>query len=403
MNRICMYMPSASGGHPLYVQELMTAMVQRSGDAGDLELVSSIDLEDRFMSSQYAVHRILPGLRKKNEFGNRLSWACNRTMHYARRERCFLNWLRTRPDITAVHFQEFSCWLPTLLGAIRRMGLKIFYTAHFVRPHAYPAIFPHTAWDARHRLACHLCDRLFVLSEQVRDELAQFIGSPHPAIDIAPHGVWTIGQSSTSSALDQRLNQKKLLFFGTMRQNKGLDLVLEAMPQLPDFQLTIAGAPLEMGYFYNQVMPKVRQLIANGARIEVIDRYVNDQETASLFAGHSALLLPYTREFTAQSGVIFLALAHEIPVVCSDVGGLSDILHDFQIGAAFSESRADAFVAAVHSLFAQSQTGTLARNIRQARKHFSWNEAARATWRGYSQTFKEDIHANECAVSNISA
>lgn len=402
MNHICMHTPSATGGHPLYVQELMTALSRRADSENRVELVTSVDLEDRFVSADYPIHRILPPLRHKNEFGSRFTWAANRMVYYPYRERCFLNWLRNRPDITGVHFQEFNFWMPPLLRAIHRMGRKIFYTAHYIRPHAYPPLLPLAIWDMRHRLACRLCDGLFVLSEQVRDELSEFLGPSHPPIEVAPHGVWTIGQAPPQTPLVEKLKQRRLLFFGTMRRNKGLDMVLEAMPQLPEFHLTIAGAPREADYFYNQIMPKVRLLGAAGTTIEVFDRFISDQETNWLFASHSAILLPYTQEFTGQSGVLFLALAHEIPVVCRGVSGLNDIVEHFRIGTTFREPTVAALVTAIRTLFAEEQVGDLAGNIRQAKEHFSWDQTARATLKGYSRIFQEDSTANDCRVVTIS-
>lgn len=402
MKRIVMHMPSASGGHPLYVQELMVALSRQADDDNRVELVTSVDLEQRFLSSEYPIHRILPRLRHKREFSNRLAWAINRMAYYPYREWRFLKWLGSRPEIVGVHFQEFNFWMPPLLRAIRRMGRKTFYTAHYIRPHAYPPLLPRPLWDARNRLACRLCDGLFVLSPHVRDELSEFLGPSHPPIEVAPHGIWTIAQTSQTPSLEERLKHRRLLFFGTMRRNKGLDLVLAAMPQLPDFQLTIAGAPREADYFYKEIMPKVQLLRSGGARIEVLDRFITDEEAAALFASHSAVLLPYTQEFTGQSGVVFLALTHEIPVVCRAVSGLNDILDHYEIGTSFVEPTASALVSAVRQLFAQGQSSTLAGHIRQAREHFSWDQTARATLRGYAQAFAEDSRTNDCHVATIS-
>src|SRR5207244_1722341 len=112
--------------------------------------------------------------------------------------------------------------------------------------------------------------------------------------------------------------------------------------------------------------------------------FVSDEQAAELFASHSAILLPYTKQFTAQSGVVFLALAHEIPVVCSEVGGLGDVLDSFQIGTTIHEPTAASLVAAVRQLFAEARTSDLARQIHDAKDHFSWEETARATIAGYS-------------------
>ena len=401
MNRICMHMPSASGGHPRYVRELMNAMVRRAAGEFEFELVSSVDLEEHFDSPIYKVHRLLPPLRKKSTFPNRLAWVANRAAHYPRRELAFLKWLRSRPDIDIVHFQEFNVWMPWFQQRIRAMGKKIFYTAHFVRPHAYAPIVPPALWNGRHRMACRRCDSVFVLSERVRDELLEFLGPERPPVLIAPHGVWTVPSTARITPLSQRLAERRLLFFGTMRRDKGLDLVLDAMPQLSEYQLTIAGLPLEKDYFYNEVMPKVRSLQSLGSKIEVIDRFIPDQEVASLMARHSAILLPYTEQFTAQSGVIFLALAYEIPAVCSKEGGLQDIAHESPIGTIFTQRTAAAFVAAVRELFGNNAVPELANQIRLAKNRCSWWEAARVTLDAYSSALHEHHKTHDAVVPAI--
>jgi glycosyltransferase involved in cell wall biosynthesis len=187
----------------------------------------------------------------------------------------------------------------------------------------------------------------------------------------------------------ERLAPKRLLFFGTIRRDKGLDLLLDAMPQLGGFQLTVAGAPCEAGYFRSEIMPRIRQLRSAGHPIELIDRFVSDEQAGSLFASHSALVLPYTKDFTAQSGVVFLALAHEIPVVCSEVGGLGEVLDSYQIGTTFHAPSVNALVGAVRRLYAETQFADLAHQIRKAKDHFSWEKTARATMAGYALTANE--------------
>jgi glycosyltransferase involved in cell wall biosynthesis len=371
----------------------MIALSQVARGEVEFEWVSSMDLEDRFDSRHYAVHRILPRLLNRSGFRTRLSWAASRSVHYPYREWRFLKWLKTRPDITAVHFQEFNFWLPPLLRAVRRLGKQTFYTAHYIRPHSYPPLLPRALWDKRHFQACRLCDGVFVLSSQLRDELSQAMGPSHPQIRIAPHGVWTVGHPREVPTMRERLARKRLLFFGTIRRDKGLDLLLDAMPQLSGFGLTIAGAPCEAGYFHNEVMPRVRRLQSAGHRIDVIDRFVPDEQAASLFASHSALVLPYTKDFTAQSGVVFLALAHEIPVVCSEVGGLGEVMESFRIGTTIDEPSVIALVGAIRRLCCEPHLADLAGEIREAKDHFSWEACARATMAGYALTDNESCLA----------
>ena len=98
MDRICMYTPTASGGHARYTHELLTALSHR-GDVAAVELVTSEDVDPRFRSDRYPVHPILPRLAHRREFRTRLGWAMNRATHYPRCERRFLAWLEGRRDI----------------------------------------------------------------------------------------------------------------------------------------------------------------------------------------------------------------------------------------------------------------------------------------------------------------
>ena len=60
MNRVCMYVPSANGGHARYARELMTALAQAGQRGYAFELVSSEDLEQQFRDVPYDTHPILP-------------------------------------------------------------------------------------------------------------------------------------------------------------------------------------------------------------------------------------------------------------------------------------------------------------------------------------------------------
>jgi glycosyltransferase involved in cell wall biosynthesis len=57
-------------------------------------------------------------------------------------------------------------------------------------------------------------------------------------------------------------------------------------------------------------------------RVTVVNRYVHDDEVATFFAEADVVVLPYTR--SSASGPLHIAMAHGLPVVLTDVGGLRD-------------------------------------------------------------------------------
>jgi glycosyltransferase involved in cell wall biosynthesis len=386
-----MYTPTSDGGHARYTWELLTALAEQPqhDTAGKFafELVTSSDLAPRFRSELYPVHAILPPLSERGSFGSSAAWVADRLTHYPRREALFLEWLRGRPDVAGVHFQEWTPWLAgRVIRAIRRMGKRVFYTAHNVVPHRRPPFVPGWMMVRWFRNGCRACDGLFVHTDHLATKLSRSLGAPHPAIHVVPHGVWTIARGPRDPSVRERLAWKRLLFFGAIRRNKGLDLLLRAMEHLGDYSLTIAGMPLEPEYFHGEIIPWVSRLRTAGARIELMDGFVPEEDVPALLARHSAAVMPYTEQFVAQSGVVFLALAHELPVVASEAGGLRELFGQFPIGATFQQRTPEALAAAIRSLETADAPALLGA-IRGAQRRFSWDDAARATLAGYAAVF----------------
>jgi glycosyltransferase involved in cell wall biosynthesis len=383
MASICMYTPSARGGHALYTFELMNALSQHARDGRCFELVTSEDLADQFKSEQYPIHAILPRLRDRKEFVHATGWAANRFTHYPRREATFLKWLEARPDITGVHFQEKHWLAGRIFKRLHESGRKVFYTVHNVRPHQYPVGIPKAMMDRWNRASLRMCDGLFCHTKLLANELGEFLRREHPPIHISPHGTWTVNQAVDVAPVPERMKWKRLLFFGAIRRYKGLDLLLTAAESLAGFSITIAGEPDDWGYFNHEVLPHVERLRRMGVAVEVLSRFIPEQEVGPLFARHSAIILPYTREFVAQSGVVFLALAHELPVVASEVGGLRDLFAEFEIGVTFSDLTPGGIAAAIRNFFQRLPDGQIVQQMRLAKSHYSWSTAADATIAGY--------------------
>ncbi|HEY2584131.1 MAG TPA: glycosyltransferase family 4 protein [Tepidisphaeraceae bacterium] len=379
-----MYTPSASGGHALYTRELMTALARHADADRRFELVTSDDLADEFRTDAYPIHAILPRLRHRKQFRTPIGWAVSRALHYPRRERTLLNWLKTRPDVTGVHFQEYKPWLARrLFGALKASGRRIYYTVHNLRPHDYPPGVPKRLMDHWNHQSWRMCDGLFVHTERLAGELAELLGKSHPPIHVSPHGTWTVDRPVEVPTVEERLRWKRLLFFGTIRRNKGLDLLLQAAEELPGYSITVAGETGDYDYYNGVITPQVQRLRDRGMAVDVRLRFTPEAEVGPLLAAHSAIVLPYTRKFMAQSGVVFLALAHEMPVVASEVGGLRDLFGEFEIGTTFDDLTPHGLASAVRRLFDHVPHGDLAAQIRAARRRYSWSAAAEATLAGY--------------------
>ncbi len=130
------------------------------------------------------------------------------------------------------------------------------------------------------------------------------------------------------------------LFFGRIRDYKGVDVLLDALPHIrkciPDFRLIVAGSGADR---------RLRERITNEPEVDFYDRFIEDAEVPGLFGSADVVILPY-RE-ASWSGVASLAANYGIPIVGGAVGGLSEQLAHGGLGQRVPPDRADLLAEAV--------------------------------------------------------
>lgn len=113
----------------------------------------------------------------------------------------------------------------------------------------------------------------------------------------------------------------RLLALGIVRPYKGVDVLLEALAQVPGPTLTIAGE------LWGAAGERVRELAARlGDRVELRAGYVPATALAGLLAAHDVLALPY-RSATASQNAL-LGFAHGLPVLATRVGTFAEEVSD---------------------------------------------------------------------------
>ena len=133
-------------------------------------------------------------------------------------------------------------------------------------------------------------------------------------------------------------------------------------------------------------------------KIDLREGFLPEEKIGELFHAHSAVVLPYTNGFAAQSGVVFMALAYELPVIASEAGGLRDLLAQHKIGDTFPEPTAPEIRAAVNHLFNQIDPKVLATEIHSARRTFSWDNAAAVAVAAYGSPRERSLPQDDCAL-----
>ena len=118
-----------------------------------------------------------------------------------------------------------------------------------------------------------------------------------------------------------------------------------------------------VGEFYDPI-EKYQKLISDlgiDSHIQIINRYVANEEVVPIFERADVLVLPYLS--ASQSGVARIALSNGLPVIASSVGGLSETIIDGVNGMLFTPGDSGALAARLVSYFTNNLGPSLSANI----------------------------------------
>lgn len=259
-------------------------------------------------------------------------------------------------DPAVVHVQ----WLPRPevdLRWLRRTaaGRPVVLTAHDVlprRPRAR-AVWPDVLATAA---------RIVVHSRHAVDELVE-LGVEHERIARIPHPVFEAEKLPPPAG-------RTLLFFGLIRDYKGLDLLIRAVPEIPAARLVVAGDPVD------PVGPaqELARSLGVDDRIEWRLHFMGQQEVRDLMAGSAAVVLPYRR--LDSSGVLATAIGYRRPVVVTDVGSLGEIVREFGAGEVVPPDDSAALAAACLRLLEPDALAAASAGADAAAGALTWDAAA---------------------------
>lgn len=151
----------------------------------------------------------------------------------------------------------------------------------------------------------------------------------------------------------------RLLALGIVRDYKGVDLLVDAMRDVPGVRLTVAGE------LWGEAGRRVRELAADPrleGRVEVHGGYVPADRIPALMARHDVFTLTY-RSATASQNAL-MARHHGLPVLASAVGTFPDQVRDGVDGVLVPPSDRTALVEALRRLARPGEADRLRAAVR---------------------------------------
>lgn len=247
--------------------------------------------------------------------------------------------------------------------------VSIIFTCHNVFPHER---FPMDSFLTK--LALKKGSGYIVQSRQDKSDLltikpdAHCILTPHPTYNAFK--LKGMSKDTARTMLQIPSTAPVLLFFGFVREYKGLQVLINALPRirevLPDISLWIVGDFGDDKQDYLDTIDK-KQLHNN---IKLVEGYIPDTDVEQYFAASDLVVLPYLS--ATQSGIVQIAYGFEKPVVVTNVGGLPDVVEHGKTGYVIPSRNPDALAGAVIAFFQRDYTIDWAANIRSKSKEFSW-------------------------------
>ena len=165
--------------------------------------------------------------------------------------------------------------------------------------------------------------------------------------------------------------EKVLLFFGFVREYKGLRHLLRALPllkgKIPGIKLLVVG---DFGNDRPEYMELIEQLEVQ-EMLEIHDGYIPDREVEKYFAASDLVVLPY--ESATQSGIVQIAYGFEKPVVVTEVGGLPDVVADGKTGYVVRPKDPASLAEAIELYFREEKEDEFRGHIREEAYKYSWD------------------------------
>ena len=287
------------------------------------------------------------------------------------------NWLKVgrrigneKPDLVIIRY-----WLPFLAPCLGTIAGLIRKNKHTIIICLADNVIPHEHRPGDHFLTNYFMQRidgLIAMSKSVLKDGNSFRKNlpqgfcPHPIFD-------NYGEKLSFEVAKQKLkldiNTRYLLFFGFIRDYKGLDLLIKAFAdtRLRQFPVKLLVA----GEYYSGSEYYLKLIQENNLEewIEMRTEFIPDDQVNLYFSAADMVVQPY--KSATQSGVTQIGYHFNKPMLVTNVGGLSEIIPDGVIGYVV-EPESQSIANGLVDFYENDRIAEFEANIVEEKKKFSW-------------------------------
>lgn len=370
--KIFLYEMSGKGGFGNYCRNLSNALGKILGK--ESVFINTVKA-DSMSKNRYINATVIDNLKSFSSSiskKNKLVWLINRvyvtTFNAILR---LINIVKYKPDIVNIN-QIIPVIDQFFISMIKKKSVLVI-TVHDVIP---PIKSPY--WTKRSlKRVYDIADYLIVHSKENKELLIKQFGINKEKIEVIEHGVEAdnteISKKECRQLLKLPYNKFVVLFFGTIRESKGLDLLIEAMEGLDESILLIAGSmPFGENFVkYSNLLKKYN--VESVTHIE----YIEDSMVPVYFKAADLVVLPY-KEFFSQSGVLMQAVTYKKPVVVTDVSAFRAFIEKYNVGEIVPPKNVVKLKEAIKKLYLHRDVlERYERNMVKAYQDLNWDEVCK--------------------------
>lgn len=288
-----------------------------------------------------------------------------------------INWIKTGreikkliPDLVIIKF-----WIPFMAPCLGKIARVIKKNKHSKVISIIDNIIPHEKRPGDRLLANYWVkstDGFIAMSKSVLTDLNTFdkdkpkLFCPHPLYD--NFGA-AIDKREAKELLKLNPEENYLLFFGFIRDYKGLDILLKAMGDEKIKKMPVKL--LVAGEFYTDSKPYYNLIEKHQLQDKVImsNDFIPDGDVAKYFSACDIVVQPY--KDATQSGVTQIAYHFNKPMITTDVGGLAEIVPDGKVGYVVSPDVGE-LANAISDFYIKNKEKEFIENVKLEKQKYTW-------------------------------
>lgn len=198
------------------------------------------------------------------------------------------------------------------------------------------------------------------------------------------HETDIVAKELACQSLNINSDETYILFFGMIREDKGIRELLHAISGMKKSRckFLIAGMP------YDITNEEIESLIDNYKikdQVRYFPGYIEESQIKYFFSASDAIVIPYRKEFSSQSGPLKMALSFSLPIICSDVGDIGRFTVKNQIGLTFEPENIERIISALNEFLKmdKKEKERLSQNCKRASSMYSWGNMIEKVYTKY--------------------